>query len=197
MKAVEWLLKGDYESFTACQDKQKLTPESFKKMSEYTSGILKDDEALDAMITFMVINDLGKIQKVVDQLAEETGTHNVDHDKILLSALEKNGDKVSPSYGRLSPQLVFQLARDGTQAVHVFAIQARADGVGEMAQGKVVGQADRLFHLLFKAGRSFGAGRHLYVRVLIGGKHGVHFAQQVFGRALCLAKVVVGHFLRI
>ncbi|MBS2034028.1 DUF1152 domain-containing protein [bacterium] len=104
VKAIEWLLKGDYASFTECQDKQKLTPESFQKMSDYARSIIKDDQALDAMITFMVINDLGKIKKVVDQLAEQTGTHNVDHDKILLEALEKNGDKVSPSYGRLSPE---------------------------------------------------------------------------------------------
>ena len=104
VKAIEWLLKDDYASFTECQDKQKLSPESFKAMSDYAKSIIKDDQALDAMITFMVINDLGKIKKVVDQLAEQTGTHNVDHDKILLEALEKNGDKVSPSYGRLTPE---------------------------------------------------------------------------------------------
>jgi hypothetical protein len=104
MMVLKWIIKGDYEGFTACQgDAVKLSRHSFDELSEYTQRILPDAEAIDAMVTYMVINDLGKIQSVVAQVKSTLNVEDVDHDKILLSALEKNPE-ISPSFQRLSPR---------------------------------------------------------------------------------------------
>ncbi len=54
------------------------------------------------METFMVINDLGKIKSVVENIAEKSGVRDVDHDKMLLVGLEQHPD-ISPSFQKLSP----------------------------------------------------------------------------------------------
>jgi hypothetical protein len=101
---LEWALAGDYDSFTACQHRNpdRLGRESFDALKDYTDGILVDDDAKEAMRVSLVINDLGKVDSVIAQIAEANGTQEVDHDKILLEALERFPD-VSPSFDRLSP----------------------------------------------------------------------------------------------
>src|SRR3989339_1163613 len=104
-----WVLRGDYESFTACQSKgSRLTEESFRQLQELTREILPNEEAIYAMITYdamtayIIINDLGKIQAIVDDIEKRFGVTDVDHDNILLFALE-NYPETSPSFQRLSP----------------------------------------------------------------------------------------------
>lgn len=99
---MHWVVKGDYESFIACQKPDvRLTRESFDRLRTYTLGILKTPEDFEAMETFMVINDLGKIKSVIEDLAERAQVEDVDHDKILLVGLEKHPD-ISPSFSQLS-----------------------------------------------------------------------------------------------
>lgn len=101
--ALHWVLKGDYKSFTDCQaGPTKLTQESFAALKAYTHAVLQTDADFDAMETFMVINDLGKITEVVETVAKRTGLRDVDHDKVLLVGLENHPD-ISPSFERLSP----------------------------------------------------------------------------------------------
>jgi hypothetical protein len=98
-----WTLDGDYESFVACQNgPTKLTPESFAKMRAYTLSVLKTPEDIEALKTFLVINDLSKIRRVIEQITEKTSTHDVDHDKMLLVGLEQ-APEISPSFQKLSP----------------------------------------------------------------------------------------------
>ncbi len=100
--ALHWVLIGDYKSFTDCQGgPTKLTEQSFAALRAYTRDILRTDADFDAMETFMVINDLGKITEVVETVAERTGLRDVDHDKVLLVGLENHPD-ISPSFERLS-----------------------------------------------------------------------------------------------
>jgi len=99
--ALHWVLKGDYKSFTDCQSgANKLSKGSFDALRAYTQDILKTDADFDAMETFMVINDLGKITEVVETVAKRTGLRDVDHDKVLLVGLENHHD-ISPSFERL------------------------------------------------------------------------------------------------
>jgi hypothetical protein len=101
---LEWALEGDYDAFTACQQGRpdKLSRDSFDALKAYTDGILVDDDAKEAMRVSLVINDLGKVDSVIAQIAEATGTQEVDHDKILLEALERFPE-TSPSFNRLTP----------------------------------------------------------------------------------------------
>ncbi|HUC88901.1 MAG TPA: DUF1152 domain-containing protein [Candidatus Paceibacterota bacterium] len=97
-----WADNGDYDSFTACQkEPTKLTKESFKKLQEYSKSILQNQEDIEAMETFMVINDLGKIKGVVENITEKSGIKDIDHDKMLLIGLEKHPE-ISPSFQKLS-----------------------------------------------------------------------------------------------
>ncbi len=101
---LDWILKGNYDAFTACQKPEtKLSRDSFDQLQAYTKRILPDDEAVDAMVTYMVINDLGKINSVVEDIEQRTGLQEVDHDKVLLAGLEAHPD-ISPSYQSLSPK---------------------------------------------------------------------------------------------
>ncbi|HEV3157280.1 MAG TPA: hypothetical protein VGZ00_08035 [Candidatus Baltobacteraceae bacterium] len=114
---LDWVLAADYESFTECQWQQVeqgrmpleevLSPKSFDELRKYTQRILPDETSRRAMVTFMVINDLGKVDAVVDELkaravAEETaGSRNpfddVDHDKLLLLGLRRHPE-IFPSF---------------------------------------------------------------------------------------------------
>ena len=108
-----WVLNDDYESFTASQNPAvRLTRKSFEELRAYTEHILNNKpEALDAMITYMltfdaliaytVINDLGKIESVVEMVKKESGVEEVDHDKILAIALEHHPE-ISTSFNRLA-----------------------------------------------------------------------------------------------
>ena len=88
---LQWVINGDYESFTACQKGPiKLTPESFVKLRQYTESVLQNSEDIEAMETFMVINDLGKVRRVIDGIDEKSGINDVDHDKMLLTGVEQH-----------------------------------------------------------------------------------------------------------
>ena len=74
---LHWAINGDYESFTACQKgSTKLSPESFAKLQKYTRSILQNPADIEAMETFMVINDLGKVEGVIETIAEKSGVRD-------------------------------------------------------------------------------------------------------------------------
>lgn len=98
-----WVIRGEYEAFTACQPPAvRLSRENFSELRRYTIDILHDNpQALDALIVYTVINDLGKIKAIVDEVQRRAGTNEIDHDKILYRALDEHPD-ISPSFNRLS-----------------------------------------------------------------------------------------------
>jgi len=87
-----WGLSGDYESFTACQKRDKLSRSSFARLHEYTKKLLPDKESVEAMITYTVINDLGKIKSVVEKIKMEKafnyGKIAISFDTALWSIIE-------------------------------------------------------------------------------------------------------------
>ncbi len=98
---LKWAMTQDYEAFTQCQKNEvKLSPEAFGRFCDLTASVIKDSEALDAMITCMVINDLGKVKDFVRALSEKNGIVEVDHDRVLGESLKSNPEDV-PSFQRL------------------------------------------------------------------------------------------------
>ncbi|MCB1178294.1 MAG: hypothetical protein KDK36_11985, partial [Leptospiraceae bacterium] len=101
---LQWVFQNDYESFTNCQNENvKLSRESFEHLKQYIHKILPDYEAVDAMIVYMVINDLTKIKSIIKEIQDKAGIQEIDHDKLLLVAL-RDHPETSVSYGRLSPK---------------------------------------------------------------------------------------------
>lgn len=99
---LNWVLGRRYDEFIQPQGALlKLSRESFDRLHEYTKRILKTPEDVDAMITYMVINDLGKIDSIVKYVETTLGVKDVDHDKILFKALKQHPE-ISPSFQRLS-----------------------------------------------------------------------------------------------
>ena len=104
------VLTGDYEAFTDCQSDSstRLTKESFAGLQRYTRKVLGynrltkrvNSNKLDAMVTFLVINDLGKINAIVNEVESRTGKKEQDHDAVLLTALSKY-PSLSTSFQRL------------------------------------------------------------------------------------------------
>ena len=105
--ALKWLLQGDYAKFTSPQPSPRLSEKSFHALKKYTQNIVKNNNILDALIGFLVINDLGKVRAVIDTITQKTGIETADHDELLLIALQKY-PAVSPTFQRLAPH--FQTA---------------------------------------------------------------------------------------
>ncbi len=114
--ALRWVLDGDYDSFIACQpESARLSRANFNSLRNYTldfvggSGVEPNErgalnqEAVDALETFIVINDLGKIDRVIEDIAARTGIRDVDHDRVLAAGLTAHPE-ISPSFMRLAPQ---------------------------------------------------------------------------------------------
>lgn len=100
IELLKWVISGDYERFTECQQPKRLSREKFEEIHEYTKGIIKSGEDLEAIITYLIINDLGKIKSVVSQIEDKIGLQTVDHDDILYQGLEKIPG-ISPSFDKL------------------------------------------------------------------------------------------------
>ncbi len=144
-----WVLKGDYEKFIECQpEAAKLTRRSFDELRAYTLNILDDSpEALDALITYTVINDLGKIKSIVAEIQNRSGVEEVDHDKILYYALE-HYPEVSPSFNRLSDYYK-TLVIDGLKATFNLAQFVQGENVPASLAGLVgLDKASLDFYLL-------------------------------------------------
>lgn len=113
---LKWVLDRDHASFTDCQPNAvKLSERGFNNLYDYTRSFVLSrgdqpweraslsQEAIDALETFIVINDLGKIESVIEDIAARTGVRDVDHDKVLAAGLAVHPE-ISPSLMRLEPQ---------------------------------------------------------------------------------------------
>lgn len=110
-----WVVNNNYDKFTACQNEgEKLSPESFEKLRNFTMFGLYTDEALYALQVYLVINDLGKIQSFVEKIKNDYGIDSVDHDEILYEGLKRN-PALSESFNSLSEEYQ-KMILDGLQA---------------------------------------------------------------------------------
>jgi len=91
--ALRWLRNDDYDVFTAGQPKGALlTRESFRWLQQRAldANVYGDADSLAALVTALVINDLGKDPQLAIDYREATG-HDIaslNHDAVLLRACE-------------------------------------------------------------------------------------------------------------
>lgn len=154
-----WVLKGDYKSFTACQpEKARLKEGSFMELQSYTRRILQSAPeafdslivymlAFDALTTYTVVNDMGKVVSMVDFLVKQAGMDSVDHDKILYDLLSIH-PQVSPSFNRL-PDRYKTLILNGLKAVFNMGQFMQAENVPASLTGLIgLDKASLDFYLL-------------------------------------------------
>ena len=99
--SLKWVISNDYKKFVQAQPAAvKLKPESFAELREFTTAIIEKNR-LNALLTSLAINDLGKVISFVKEVEERTQSQDIDHDNILLTALRKYPQLV-PSFGKLS-----------------------------------------------------------------------------------------------
>lgn len=95
---------GEYDSLTDCQKhSDKLSRESFYEIQAFLKEAIKTEEDLEAILVTLVINDLGKINSFVEEVAEKLKTESVDHDIILFKGLESMPE-LSPSFNELKDE---------------------------------------------------------------------------------------------
>ncbi len=111
--ALKWVLENNYEAFAGVQnDQSRLTRESFDALHAMTLRIAHDPESLDALITLLVINDLGKVDAVRENLKRGIGSDENDHDKVLALALQ-NRSHYFPSFsGTYQHEMLAGLSAD-------------------------------------------------------------------------------------
>lgn len=132
--AFNWVMDGDYDSFTECQpENQKLSRESFQRLREFTRKIVPDDDARNAMNVYLVVNDLTKVNSVVEELEKRTGEKQIDHDVLLLDVL-KNHKDLSPSFAAL-PSKYQELVINGLSAKFNMGHLSQAEGPAAIMTG--------------------------------------------------------------
>jgi len=92
IKLFTWALEGggkNYGKFTECQKGGKLSRKSFDEIHSYTIAVIKNDADHNAMITYLIINDLGKVKSFVNKTNVKLGLNKVDHDEILYLGLSR------------------------------------------------------------------------------------------------------------
>lgn len=110
--ALRWIHLGEYENFVHSQPtKVRLSRESFDWIRQFYREVIGEDaDALYALITSMVINDLGKDPQLAIDYKSQTGIDIADcnHDAILLKACNAG---LVPSLDRLPSQYKDDLVR--------------------------------------------------------------------------------------
>ena len=89
--SLRWIHLGDYENFVRSQSSEvRLTKESFLWIRQFYQQAIVDSDALYALITSIIINDLGKDPQLASDYQKATGIDisNSNHDAILLKACE-------------------------------------------------------------------------------------------------------------
>lgn len=97
---LNYVLEGNYEAFSKCQKAGRITLKSFNEIRGYVKSVLQTQEDEEAMRTFLVINDLGKVGDFVKKIQETTGFESVDHDMIMYEGLKMHPE-YSPTFNRL------------------------------------------------------------------------------------------------
>lgn len=95
-----YIIDNRYEKFIEAQeDDNKLTRENFDKIREFILTNFDTKEKKELLTYYIVINDLGKSQKIIDILKDK-GIESVDHDLLLEYLLKFD---MLPSINKFSP----------------------------------------------------------------------------------------------
>lgn len=103
--ALRWIHLGEYDFFVSSQPSEtQLSKDAFDWIREFYAKTITDSHALYALITSIIINDLGKDPQLAIDYRQRTGFDIADsnHDVILLNAckvgLVPSVQKVHPQY---------------------------------------------------------------------------------------------------
>lgn len=89
--SLRWIHLGHYEDFVGSQSSEvRLTRQSFHWIRQFYRQIIVGSDALYALITSIIINDLGKDPQLASDYQKVTGIDisNSNHDAILLEACD-------------------------------------------------------------------------------------------------------------
>ncbi|KAJ5940663.1 hypothetical protein N7516_000831 [Penicillium verrucosum] len=87
--ALRWIHTGQYETFISSQESaSQLTRDSFDWIHGFYTHLITDANTLFALITSIIINDLGKDPQLASDCCAKTGVDisTLNHDAILLAA---------------------------------------------------------------------------------------------------------------
>ena len=100
--ALRWIINNDYDTFVGCQPAPaRLHRESFDWLRKLFEDGLKTPDDLFALVTSMIINDLGKDSSLEEDYLAETGesVKGMNHDMVLFEAAKAG---MVPSLQRLN-----------------------------------------------------------------------------------------------
>lgn len=109
--SLRWIHLGDYDNFVCSQSPEvRLTRESFLWIRRFYQQAIVGSDALYALITSIIINDLGKDPQLATDYQKATGIDisNSNHDAILLKACDAG---LVHSLGKLPSQCKTDIAR--------------------------------------------------------------------------------------
>lgn len=103
MLAVKWLMTGDYQTFTCCQNlSTKLKPESFQRLRDLLVESCPVPETIYALLVAIVVNDLGKNEDQARLVTNITGQTYQNHDDVVHAAANEH---FFPSIESMEPDL--------------------------------------------------------------------------------------------
>ncbi|MDB5037710.1 MAG: hypothetical protein JWQ35_1238 [Bacteriovoracaceae bacterium] len=182
---MQQVLLGDYEGFITPQNpKIALSRASFEDMRKFLQVVVPNDEAMDAMLAFMSIHDLGKVKSFVRLVKGITLQIDADHDKVLVQGLHEE-PIIAPSFIRLSDHYR-KLILDGLAADFNMGQFVQGENVAASVKGliKLNGEAMNFYlaHVLYDiagaAGGAFPVGSKIMTEpVYAGFKDGVKALQ--------------------
>ncbi|KAI1802415.1 hypothetical protein F4811DRAFT_529755 [Daldinia bambusicola] len=88
---LKWIHNGEYDTLVANQaDSLKLSHETFQWIHDFYADSISNPDELYALITSMVVNDIGKDKQLASDYQMKTGEDiaSLNHDMILLKAVE-------------------------------------------------------------------------------------------------------------
>lgn len=181
ISVLNWILQDDYEHFTECQPEGvRLSRESFDELRDYTCRVLQSNDGTEAllalivlsrtgmvrtdawaaMVAFMAVNDLTKIDEVVHGIEKQHGISDVDHDKVLYRALTANPD-VSPSFARLLPEFKNMILEGLSAEFNIGQLMQGECPAGSLRKVSTLSSAALDFYLLHAFCDIAGAAGHM------------------------------------
>lgn len=101
IELLEAVLNGDYAAFSDCQPEEvRITRKSFSEICSYVNSALKTVDDRIAMMAYLVINDLGKVEDFVAKINDTMNFESADHDKVLFEGLRAHPE-FSPTFNAL------------------------------------------------------------------------------------------------
>ncbi|KAI1477708.1 hypothetical protein F4774DRAFT_388285 [Daldinia eschscholtzii] len=88
---LKWIYNGEYDTLVANQaDALKLSRQSFQWIHDFYADSISNPNELYALITSIVVNDIGKDEQLASDYEKKTGENiaSLNHDMILLKAVE-------------------------------------------------------------------------------------------------------------